>query len=39
VDELAGRVVERRTNLLLPAALPMDVRHERRREQRDVLLC
>jgi CheY-like chemotaxis protein len=39
VDELAGRVVERRTNLLLPAALPTDVRRERRREQRDVLLC
>lgn len=39
VDELAGRVVERRTNVLLPAALPTDVRRERRREQRDVRLC
>ncbi|HYU41667.1 MAG TPA: response regulator [Vicinamibacteria bacterium] len=39
VDELAGRVVERRTSVLLPAALPTDVRRERRREQRDVLLC
>ena len=39
VNELAGRVVERRTNTLLPALLPTDVRRERRREQRDVLLC
>ena len=39
VDELAGRVVERRTNVLLPAALPTDVHRERRREQRDVRLC
>src|SRR5260221_4870462 len=39
VDELAGRVVERRTNVLLPAALPTDVHRERRREQREVRLC
>jgi CheY-like chemotaxis protein len=37
VAELAGRVVERRTNALVP--LPLDVRRERRREWRDVLLC
>jgi CheY-like chemotaxis protein len=39
VDELAGRVVERRTNELSPAGLPMDVRRERRCECRDVRLC
>ena len=39
VDELAGRVVERRTNTLEPAALPFDVRRERRREWRDVPTC
>ena len=39
VAELAGRVVERRTNALVPAALPLDVRRERRRERRDVLIC
>ena len=39
VDELAGRVVERRTNNLEPAALPLDVRRERRQEWRDVPTC
>jgi len=39
VDELAGRVVERRTNTLEPAALPLDVRRERRQEWRDVPTC
>jgi hypothetical protein len=39
VDELAGRVVERRTNTLAPVILPGDVRRERRREWRDVRLC
>ena len=39
VDELAGRVVERRTNTLEPTALPLDVRRERRREWRDVPTC
>jgi CheY-like chemotaxis protein len=39
VDELAGRVVERRTNMLVAATLPVDVRRERRCEWRDGLLC
>jgi CheY-like chemotaxis protein len=39
VDELAGRVVERRTNTLAPAAWPHDVRRDRRREWRDGMLC
>jgi DNA-binding response OmpR family regulator len=39
VDELAGRVVERRTKMLAPVILPRDVRRERRREWRDVRLC
>jgi CheY-like chemotaxis protein len=39
VAELAGRVVERRTNGLAPVALPLDVRRERRREWRDVPVC
>jgi CheY-like chemotaxis protein len=39
VDELAGRAVERRTNALVPAVLPVDVRHERRREWRDLPIC
>ncbi len=39
VDALAGRVVERRNNTLVPAAWPTDVRRERRRERRDVPAC
>ena len=39
VDELAGRVVERRTNALVPATWPRDVRRDRRRECRDGLAC
>ena len=39
VDALAGRVVERRTNTLEPAAWPLHVRRDRRREWRDGLVC
>jgi CheY-like chemotaxis protein len=39
LDELAGRVVERRTNTLVPAGWPLDVRRDRRREWRDGLPC
>jgi CheY-like chemotaxis protein len=39
VDELVGREVERRTNGLVPAVLPLDVRRERRCERRDVPIC
>jgi CheY-like chemotaxis protein len=40
VDELAGRIVERRTNTLAPAAWPLHVRRERRCECRDgYALC
>jgi CheY-like chemotaxis protein len=39
VAELAGRAVERRTHALVPLALPLDVRRERRRERRDDLVC
>jgi CheY-like chemotaxis protein len=39
VDELAGRVVERRTNSLAATLLPEDVRRERRREWRDGPIC
>jgi hypothetical protein len=39
VDELAGRLVERRTNTLAPAAWPEHVRRERRCEWRDGMLC
>jgi CheY-like chemotaxis protein len=39
VDELAGRVVERRTNALAPAAWPGHGGRERRREWRDGLVC
>jgi CheY-like chemotaxis protein len=35
VDELAGRMVERRTNMLAPAAWPLHVRRERRCECRE----
>jgi CheY-like chemotaxis protein len=35
VHELAGRVVERRTNTLAPAAWPLHVRRERRCERRE----
>ncbi len=35
VDELAGRIVERRTNTLAPAAWPRHVRRERRCECRE----
>ena len=39
VEALAGRVVERRTNSLVPAAWPIDVRRDRRREWRDGVAC
>ena len=39
VEDLAGRVVERRTNTLVPAVWPTGVRRERRRESRDGLAC
>ncbi len=39
VDELAGRVVERRTSLLDRTQWPDHVRRERRREWRDVMAC
>jgi CheY-like chemotaxis protein len=39
VEALAGRVVERRTNTLVPAAWPGDVRRDRRREWRDGVAC
>lgn len=39
VDALAGRVVERRTNALVPATWPNDVRRERRCEWRDGMPC
>lgn len=38
VDELAGRIVERRTRTLAPAAWPQDVRRERRCEWRDGMI-
>jgi CheY-like chemotaxis protein len=39
VEELAGRVVERRTNTLVPAVWPSGVRRDRRREHRDGVAC
>jgi CheY-like chemotaxis protein len=39
VDALAGRLVERRTNMLEPVAWPGHVRRERRRESRDEMAC
>jgi CheY-like chemotaxis protein len=39
IEALAGRVVERRTNTLVPADWPRDVRRDRRREWRDGLAC
>jgi CheY-like chemotaxis protein len=39
IEELAGRVVERRTNTLVPAAWPREVRRDRRCECRDGLAC
>lgn len=39
IEELAGRVVERRTNMLVPAAWPRDVRRDRRHEWRGGLAC
>ena len=39
IEALAGRVVERRTNTLVPADWPREVRRDRRREWRDGLAC
>jgi len=39
IEALAGRVVERRAVALLPGALPLGVRRERRRESRDGVAC